>query len=158
VTTNDVRGEIREFLITRRAKISPEQAGLPSYGRRRRVAGLRRNEVALLAGISIEYYTRLERGNIRGVSDSVLDGLARALQLDDVERADLVDLVRTANASRPVRRRTAQQRVRPSIQRLLDSMTGTAAFVPRRGARGIRRRLTAPSKTGGMLPPRTTIA
>ena len=83
----DVRGEVREFLTTRRAKVTPEQAGLPRYGGRRRVPGLRRDEVAQLAGISIEYYTRLERGNIRGVSDEVLDGIARALQLDDVERA-----------------------------------------------------------------------
>ena len=90
------------------------------------MAGLRRDEVALLAGISTEYYTRLERGNIRGASDSVLDGIARALQLDDVERAHLIDLVRTANAARPARRPT-QQRVRPTVQRLLDSMTGAAA-------------------------------
>ncbi|MGH3176253.1 MAG: (R)-mandelonitrile lyase [Streptosporangiaceae bacterium] len=125
----DIRGEVREFLTTRRAKITPERAGLPSYGGRRRVAGLRRDEVALLAGISIEYYTRLERGNIRGASAEVLDGIARALQLDEVERAHLADLVRTANAARPVRRRPDRLRVRPSVQRLLDSMTGTAAFV-----------------------------
>jgi transcriptional regulator with XRE-family HTH domain len=127
---NEVRGEIRQFLTTRRAKITPEQAGLPRYGGRRRVAGLRREEVALLAGISIEYYTRLERGDARGVSDEVLDALARALQLDDVERAHLVDLIRTANAMRrPTRRRPTRERVRPSVQRILDSMTGTAAFV-----------------------------
>jgi transcriptional regulator with XRE-family HTH domain len=125
----DVRSEIREFLTTRRAKISPEQAGLPRYGARRRVAGLRRDEVALLAGISVEYYTRLERGNIRGVSDDVLEGLARALQLDEVERGHLADLVRTANTTLPARRRPTQQRVRPTVQRLLDSMTHTAAFV-----------------------------
>lgn len=88
---------------------------------------LRREEVALLAGISIEYYTRLERGAVGGVSEEALDALVRALQLDDVGRAHLVDLVRTANA-RPVRRHTRDQ-VRPSVQRLLDSMTGTAAFV-----------------------------
>jgi transcriptional regulator with XRE-family HTH domain len=126
---NDVRAEIRQFLTTRRAKLTPENAGLPAYGGHRRVPGLRREEVALLAGISIEYYTRLERGNARGVSDEVLDGLARALQLDEVERAHLLDLVRTANAARPARRRTTPQRVRPSVQRLLDSMTGTAAFL-----------------------------
>ena len=125
----DIRDEIREFLTTRRAKITPERAGLPDYGGRRRVAGLRRDEVAQLAGISIEYYTRLERGNIRGVSDGVLDGIARALQLDEVERAHLADLARTANAARTARRRPTQPRVRPSVQRLLDSMTGTAAFV-----------------------------
>jgi transcriptional regulator with XRE-family HTH domain len=128
-SVKDIRGEVREFLTTRRAKITPERAGLPSYGGRRRVAGLRRDEVALLAGISIEYYTRLERGNIRGASAEVLDGIARALQLDEVERAHLADLVRTANAARPVRRRPDRLRVRPSVQRLLDSMTGTAAFV-----------------------------
>ncbi|HZD68935.1 MAG TPA: helix-turn-helix transcriptional regulator [Actinomycetes bacterium] len=126
---NDVRSEIRQFLTTRRAKIAPEQAGLPSYGGNRRVPGLRREEVALLAGISIEYYTRLERGNTRGVSEEVLDGIARALQLDEVGRAHFTDLVRTANAARPARRRATPQRVRPSVQRLLDSMTGTAAFV-----------------------------
>ncbi len=126
---NDVRAEIRQFLTTRRAKLTPAQAGLPAYGGRRRVPGLRREEVALLAGISIEYYTRLERGNARGVSEEVRDGIARALQLDEVERAHLVDLVRTANAARPARRRATPQRVRPSVQRLLDSMTGTAAFL-----------------------------
>jgi transcriptional regulator with XRE-family HTH domain len=132
----DVRGEIREFLTTRRAKITPERAGLPVYGSHRRVAGLRRDEVAVLAGISIEYYTRLERGNLRGVSDGVLDGIARALQLDDVERAHLADLVRMANAARTglatgraPRRRATPLRVRPSVQRLLDSMSDTAAFL-----------------------------
>ncbi|MFL6138673.1 MAG: helix-turn-helix domain-containing protein [Frankiaceae bacterium] len=125
---NDVRSEIREFLTTRRAKIAPEQAGLPSYGGRRRVPGLRREELALLAGISVEYLTRLERGNVRGVSTEVLAALAGALRLDDVERAHLDDLVRTANATRPVRR-AKRDRVRPSVQRLLDTMTGTAAFV-----------------------------
>jgi len=126
---NDVRSDIRQFLTTRRTKITPERAGLPAYGRRRRVSGLRREEVALLAGISIEYYTRLERGNARGVSDGVLDALARALQLDDVERTHLIDLVRTANATRPARRRPSREQVRPSVQRILDTMTGTAAFV-----------------------------
>jgi transcriptional regulator with XRE-family HTH domain len=126
---NDVRAEIRQFLTTRRAKLTPAQAGLPAYGGRRRVPGLRREEVALLAGISIEYYTRLERGNARGASEEVLEALARALQLDEVERAHLGDLVRTASAARPARRRATPQRVRPSVQRLLDSMTGTAAFL-----------------------------
>jgi transcriptional regulator with XRE-family HTH domain len=125
----DVRGEVREFLTTRRAKVTPEQAGLPRYGGRRRVTGLRRDEVAQLAGISIEYYTRLERGNIRGISDEVLDGIARALRLDDVERAHLIDLVRMASAAPAVRRHPARQQVRPSVRRLLDSMTGTAAFL-----------------------------
>ena len=123
-----MRGEIRQFLTTRRAKITPEQAGLRFYGANRRVPGLRREEVALLAGISIEYYTRLERGNATGVSGEVLDAIARALQLDDVERAHLTDLVKTANTARPARRR-ARHRVRPSVQQVLDAMTGAAAFV-----------------------------
>jgi transcriptional regulator with XRE-family HTH domain len=125
----DIRGEVRQFLATRRAKVTPEQAGLAHYGGRRRVTGLRRDEVAQLAGISIEYYTRVERGNIRGVSGEVLDGIARALRLDEVERAYLTDLARMANASPAARRRPARQQVRPSVRRLLDSMTGAAAFV-----------------------------
>jgi transcription regulator MmyB-like protein/helix-turn-helix protein len=129
-TRGDVRGQIREFLSTRRARISPEQAGLPVYrGARRRVPGLRREEVALLAGISSEYYTRLERGNATGVSESVIDGIAHALQLDDAERTHLLDLIRTAGTTRPPRRRAARQRVRPTVQRVLDSMSGTPAFV-----------------------------
>jgi transcriptional regulator with XRE-family HTH domain len=120
--------EIRDFLASRRARVTPEQAGLPDYGGKRRVPGLRREEAALLAGISVEYYTRLERGNARGVSESVLEGIARALQLDEAERAHLIDLVRIANTTRRVRRPT-RQRVRPSVQRILDSMTGTPALV-----------------------------
>lgn len=126
-TGKDARREIGQFLTTRRAKITPQQAGLPNYGRRRRVPGLRREEVALLAGISIEYYTRIERGSVRGVSDEVLDALAQALQLDDVERTHLADLVRTASATHRVGRPRAA-RIRPSVQRLLDSMTDVAAF------------------------------
>src|SRR6266705_808479 len=126
----DVRGQIREFLSTRRARISPGQAGLPVYGgARRRVPGLRREEVAVLAGISSEYYTRLERGNATGVSESVIDGIAHALQLDEAERAHLLDLIGTAGTTRPPRRRPAPQRVRPTVQRVLDSMVGTPAFV-----------------------------
>src|SRR5215469_14016570 len=85
----DPRTEIREFLATRRAKITPDQAGMPLYGGRRRVPGLRREEVAMLAGVSIDYYTRLEKGNVAGVSDEVLGAVARALQLDEAERAHL---------------------------------------------------------------------
>ena len=79
----DTRSEVREFLSTRRARLTPDQAGLPAFGGNRRVPGLRREEVSLLAGVSVDYYTRLERGDLSGVSDSVLDALARALQLDD---------------------------------------------------------------------------
>jgi transcriptional regulator with XRE-family HTH domain len=126
----DTRTEIREFLSTRRARITPEQAGLPVHGGdRRRVPGLRRDEVALLAAISSEYYTRLERGNATGVSESVIDGIAQALQLDEAERTHLLDLLRTAGTTRPPRRRPTSQRVRPTVQRVLDSMSGTPAFV-----------------------------
>ncbi|GAA3703629.1 helix-turn-helix transcriptional regulator [Arthrobacter ginkgonis] len=124
----DNRNDIREFLATRRAKITPQQAGLPAYGGNRRVPGLRREEVAMLAGVSIDYYIRLERGNLRGVSDSVLDALARALQLDEAERAHLFDLARAAAPSTPAGRRQAPQKVRPTLQRVLDAM-GTPAFV-----------------------------
>jgi transcriptional regulator with XRE-family HTH domain len=126
----DIRGQIREFLSTRRGRITPQQAGLPGYGGdRRRVSGLRREEVALLAGISSEYYTRLERGAATGVSESVIEGISHALQLDEAERAHLLDLIRTAGTTRAPRRRPASQRVRPTVQRVLDSMHGTPAFV-----------------------------
>jgi transcriptional regulator with XRE-family HTH domain len=118
----DSRSEIREFLTSRRAKITPEQAGLPTYAAKRRVAGLRREEAALLAGISVEYYTRLERGNTSGVSDDVLEGIARALQLDEAERTHLTHLVRAANTNRSPRRRPTQDRVRPPVQRILDAL------------------------------------
>jgi transcriptional regulator with XRE-family HTH domain len=119
------RDDLRDFLTTRRAKIAPDQAGLPVYGANRRVTGLRREEVALLAGISVEYYTRLERGSVGSVSDGVLDGLVHALQLDEAERDHLYRLVRTASTPdhrRAPRRTPAKQRVRPAIQRILDQL------------------------------------
>jgi transcriptional regulator with XRE-family HTH domain len=128
--------EIREFLVSRRARITPDQAGLPAYGANRRVQGLRREEVAMLAGISVEYYTRLERGTTSGVSEDVLEGIARALQLDEAERAHLFDLVRATNRNRPTRARPAQERLRPTIQRILDAMVGVPAYV-RNGRRDI---------------------
>jgi transcriptional regulator with XRE-family HTH domain len=125
----DARTEIREFLTSRRAKITPEQAGLPSYGSRR-VPGLRREEVAVLAGVSVPYYTRLERGDLAGASDSVLEALARALQLDDAERAHLFDLARAAlPIAPPPRRRPTKHRIRPSVQQVLDALTGAAAHI-----------------------------
>src|SRR5215207_6813864 len=126
----DPRTEIREFLTSRRARITPEQAGLVSYGSRR-VPGLRREEVAVLAGVSVPYYTRIERGEMNGVSDSVLEALARALQLDEAERVHLFDLARALRppTGSPRRRRAPKQRVRPSIQHVLDGLTGAAAFV-----------------------------
>ena len=125
-----IRADIREFLTTRRSRITPEQAGLRVYGSSRRVAGLRREEVATLAGISAEYYTRLERGNVSGASESVLDGIAHALQLTDDERTHLFDLVQIAGSSRPpARRRPPQARVRPAVQRIMDALTLTPAFI-----------------------------
>src|SRR5689334_24801736 len=106
--TVDAADDIAEFLTTRRARIRPEQAGLPTYGRRR-VKGLRREEVASLAGVSVEYYRRLERGHVAGVSELVLEGLARALQLDEAERAHLFDLARAANPVIPQRARRIKQ-------------------------------------------------
>src|SRR5690242_14693574 len=119
------KDDIREFLTTRRAKITPEQARLPVYGANRRVTGLRREEVALLAGISVEYYTRLERGTVGSVSDSVLDGIVHALQLDEAERDHLFRLVRTASTPnrRTPRRSPTRKRVRPALQRILDQMS-----------------------------------
>jgi transcriptional regulator with XRE-family HTH domain len=125
----DNRADIREFLATRRARITPEQAGLPSGGGRRRVPGLRREEVAVHAGVSTEWYIRLEKGHIAGVSDDVLDAVAGALQLDEAERAHLFDLARAAKPGRHAPSRRAKPQVRPSVQRILDSMTATAAFV-----------------------------
>jgi transcriptional regulator with XRE-family HTH domain len=123
----DQRSEIREFLSSRRARINPKQAGLPVYGANRRVPGLRREEVALLAGVSVDYYTQMERGNLGGVSDSVLDALAVALQLDEAERSHLFNLARTATTPTRARPRSGPERVRPSVQRLLDAMTGVPA-------------------------------
>ncbi len=124
----DHRSEIRDFLTSRRAKITPGQAGLTSYGTRR-VPGLRRAEVAQLAGVSIEYYSRLERGNLTGVSDGVLDALGRALHFDEAERAHLYDLAHNATPTVRDRQRSTPQSVRANVQRLLDAMTDAPAVV-----------------------------
>lgn len=126
----DNRSEVREFLRTRRARITPELAGLPAYGGNRRVPGLRREEVAMLAGVSVDYYTRLERGTLTGASDTVLEALARALQLDDAESAHLFDLARAANASpTAMRPRIKAGEVRPTLQRVLDAITEAPAII-----------------------------
>jgi transcriptional regulator with XRE-family HTH domain len=122
----DNRNEIRQFLASRRARITPEQAGLPAYGGNRRVPGLRREEVALLAGVSVDYYTRLERGNLGGVSETVLDAVARALQLDEAERGHLFDLARAANPTARPRRGAVKQGVPPSVQRIMDALDAPA--------------------------------
>ncbi|TXS80667.1 helix-turn-helix transcriptional regulator [Streptomyces sp. sk2.1] len=129
----DNQAEVREFLTSRRAKITPEQAGLPA-GPRRRVPGLRRSEVAALADVSVEYYAKLERGNLAGVSPAVLEAVARALRLDDAERAHLLHLAQAADGSdalaRPRRRAaTRQWKPHPSLQWTLDAVTEGPAFV-----------------------------
>src|ERR1700722_8781925 len=125
----DTKSEVRDFLTSRRAKIAPGGVGLTSYGARQ-VPGLRREEVATLAGGRVDYYNRMERGSLAGVSDGVLDAVAGALRLDEAERAHLFDLARAANdraAGR--RRRPARGTVRPSLEWMIDAMTGAAAFV-----------------------------
>ncbi|WP_334123555.1 helix-turn-helix transcriptional regulator [Glutamicibacter sp.] len=126
--------QARDFLVTRRAKITPQMAGLELFGGNRRVPGLRREEVAMLAGLSVDYYTRLEKGNLSGVSQSVLEGICRALHLDEAERLYLFDLARQANSAHPSARRHHVSRpvrlnVRPGVQQILDGMTRTPAFV-----------------------------
>jgi transcriptional regulator with XRE-family HTH domain len=166
----DAASDISEFLTSRRAKVTPEQAGLPSYGKRR-VPGLRREEVASLAGVSVEYYKRLERGNVSGVSDLVLEALSRALQLDDAERAHLFDLARAAGPVAPRQRRPAKPRIRPVIQRILDKLdapailrgphgdylgaTSSAARSTRRCSRAPSSRPTAPASRSS-TPRRST--
>jgi len=124
----DNRSDIRDFLVTRRARITPEQAGLLPGSGRRRVPGLRREEVAVLAGVSTDWYTRLEKGHITGVSEDVLLAVARALQLDEAERTYLFDLARAARPTRTPPRR-GKGEVPPRVQWMLDTMTGSAAFV-----------------------------
>jgi len=129
----DNRAEVRQFLSSRRGRITPEQAGIEPYGGRRRVPGLRREEVARLAGVSVDYYTRLERGNLSGVSDSVLDAIAGALELDRAEHDHLYDLARAANTSGRKRAASAggsaSAAVRPELQFLLDAITGAPALI-----------------------------
>ena len=128
----DNKAEVREFLMTRRARVSPEAVGIAS-GSNRRVAGLRRSEVAMLAGVSVEYYAKLERGAIAGASASVLDAVSRALQLDDTERAHLLDLARAADgiptSGRPRRRTTRPGPPRASLEWALAAITDGVAVV-----------------------------
>ena len=159
--------EIREFLVSRRARVTPQQAGLPAYGTNRRVAGLRREEVAMLAGVSVDYYTRLERGNLAGASESVLDALVRALQLDEAERAHLFDLARAANttARRVVARAaTGCSTIRcarptppgsPSCPRRPKTSTATGTAPPRRARPNparLHRRTRLPHRGGLGFP------
>jgi transcriptional regulator with XRE-family HTH domain len=134
MTSIDLRAQIREFLRTRRARITPAEAGLTAYGGNRRVSGLRREEVAMLAGVSVDYYVRMERGSLAGVSESVLASLADALRLDDAERDHLEALARESGASgTPAasarRSRAGTPVVRPGIRQVLDAITDAPAWV-----------------------------
>ncbi len=157
----DPASELSQFLTSRRGKVTPDQAGLPSYGQRR-VPGLRREEVASLAGVSVEYYKRLERGHATGASDQVLDALADALRLDDAERTHLFDLARATGRAgfvSPQRRRTgsASPRVRPAVQRILESIDAPATVSNMRcdylAANQIGRALYAPLFDSREQPP-----
>ncbi|WP_059013123.1 helix-turn-helix transcriptional regulator [Streptomyces specialis] len=129
----DPRTELSEFLRTRRARLRPEDVGLDDYGGRRRVPGLRREELARLAGVSVAYYTRLEQGHGGNVSTGVLDAVASALRLTGAEREHLAHLVRPARAARRAAPREvpsgARPAVRPSVQRLIDQLDSVAACV-----------------------------
>jgi transcriptional regulator with XRE-family HTH domain len=126
----DSRTEVREFLGSRRARITPEQADVQAFGGKRRVPGLRREEVARLAGVSIDYYTRLERGNLQGVSDSVLDAIASALHLNQAEHDHLYDLAKQQNQSlRTSKKARTVAAVRPELQYLLNAITDAPASI-----------------------------
>jgi transcriptional regulator with XRE-family HTH domain len=123
----DSRAELGEFLRSRRAGLRPEDAGLPVFGRRRRVPGLRREELAQLAGVSADYYVRLEQGRLGNVSEEILDAVAGALRLDEVERTHLHNLAKPSR--RPRRAAGRPQRFRPAQRWLLDAMPLTPAYL-----------------------------
>ncbi|MFF3344350.1 helix-turn-helix transcriptional regulator [Streptomyces sp. NPDC002779] len=123
----DRRAELSEFLRTRRARLKPEDVGLPDFGRHRRVPGLRREELAQLAGVSVAYYTRLEQGNGRNVSAEVLDSIARALRLTDAEHAHLTHLAKPKQHKKKPAGRTEQARA--SLGQLLVSLENVPAYV-----------------------------
>ncbi|MFG2871615.1 helix-turn-helix domain-containing protein [Streptomyces sp. NPDC048338] len=125
----DLSAELSEFLRSRRARLKPEDVGLPSFGRHRRVPGLRREELAQLAGVSVAYYTRLEQGNGRNVSLEVLDSIARALRLSDTERAHLTHLAKPTTKKKQRASITRPQQVRPGLLHLIDAMETVPAFV-----------------------------
>ena len=126
----DHRKDVQGFLSSRRARLSPEQVGLPAYGGKRRVTGLRREEVAMLAGVSVDYYARLERGNLAGASESVLEAVARALRLDEAERQHLLDLAHGSDTT-PRRERPARPAAAPrtAVLTILAGMAAVPAYV-----------------------------
>lgn len=158
--TIDLRTEIRDFLRSRRSRITPQKAGLSAYGGHRRVPGLRREEVALLAGVSVEYYVRMERGALAGTSEAVLDAVASALRLDDVERDHLFDLARQSAMPRGERRGDPSTTVRPAWQVVLDAITDAPALIRNRrhdvlALNHLGRALYAPMLADGQRPANT---
>ncbi|MEW1640119.1 helix-turn-helix transcriptional regulator [Streptomyces sp. NPDC093801] len=129
MTQSGPKTELGDFLRSRRARIRPEDAGLTAFGGRRRVPGLRREELAQLAGVSVDYYTRFEQGRAENVSEAVLGAVAAALRLDGAETAHLTRLVRNTGRGAPAPAAQEPQRVRPGLLRLLESIPGTPAFV-----------------------------
>lgn len=129
MSTSEPSEQVRDFLRTRRERITPEEAGLPAYGGHRRVKGLRREEVALLAGVSVDYYVRMERGSLGGASEEVLDALATALRLDEAKREHLYALARQSGRSAVRRRRPVAHQVRPAVQQVLDAITDAPAWI-----------------------------
>ncbi|MFC9849346.1 helix-turn-helix transcriptional regulator [Streptomyces sp. NPDC060223] len=123
----DRRAELSEFLRTRRARLKPEDVGMPDFGRHRRVPGLRREELAQLAGVSVAYYTRLEQGNGQNVSSEVLDAIARALRLTDAEHAHLTHLAKPKQHKK--KQGARQQQVRGALRQLLDTLDGVPAYI-----------------------------
>ncbi|MFE0178218.1 helix-turn-helix transcriptional regulator [Streptomyces sp. NPDC059002] len=125
----DRRSELREFLRTRRARVRPQDVGLQEHGGRRRVPGLRREELAHLAGVSVDYYVRLEQGRGGKVSAEILDAIAQALQLGETERQHLHSLVHPGHTLHPAHPPTGEQQVRPGLQRILDTLENAPAYV-----------------------------
>ncbi len=156
----DPRTEIKEFLTSRRARITPERAGLPAYGGNRRVKGLRREEVALLAGVSVDYYVRMERGSLAGASDGVLAAVAAALQLDEAERDHLFHLARQSGTPAGPRRRRPAGPVRPALRQVLAAVTDAPAWICTGrydvlAANRLARALYAPVLAGARRPANT---
>ncbi|MFB8004507.1 helix-turn-helix transcriptional regulator [Nocardia sp. NPDC056000] len=150
--TLDRRAELGEFLRSRRARLSPQEVGLIDHGARRRVPGLRREELALLAGVSVDHYVRLEQGRTLHFSESVLDAVARALRLNPVEREHFYRLARPWSGEEP----PAEQQVRPGLRRLLESAADVPAYIVGRGTNVLAwNRLAAALITDfAALPPR----
>ncbi|WP_089154261.1 helix-turn-helix transcriptional regulator [Micromonospora sp. NBS 11-29] len=148
----DVRGQLGDFLQARRSQLRPEDTGVATYGERRRVRGLRREELALLAGVSVSYYSRLEQGQAVNASPEVLDALARALRLDEAERHHLYELA-AGTRRRPAVRRPAPERVSPAVRQLVATLGGVPVVVLGRRADVLAWNAAGHALFAGHLPP-----